>query len=298
MIVLIHNDMELWDFMTDGLKSREDVYDIPLNRYCSIINRIFRKYFGERRLPYRLVFGKNLIKIFRKLKSGDKIVVSDYIQPCLFHAIKELISPDVSVSLWLWNPIKNNKEVINNIKRIESLGIKCSTFDSGDANQLNLTCLNTFYNMNVEDCNDNEVGLKYDFYFLGVLKDRGDSISEIQHNLSSYKCLFILPSQPSEYISYEDNIKNIKSTRCLIDITQKLQYDITLRPLEAIAYKRKLITNNVNIKKYPFYCPENIFIWGIDPIESLADFLESPYVDKLSKDVINQFDINHWLDRV
>lgn len=298
MIILIHNDMELWDFMTDGLKSREDVYDIPLNRYCSIIHRFLRKYFGGSRLPYRLVFGKRLIKIFKELKAGDKVVVSDYIHPCLFHAITEIVSPDVSVSLWLWNPIKNNSEVIFNVNRIESLGVKCSTFDSEDARRLNLTCLNTFYNMNVKSFIDEEVEFKYDFYFLGVLKDRGDMIYDVQQSLVSYKSLFIVPSQPSEYITYADNIKNIKSAKCLIDITQRQQHDITLRPLEAIAYKRKLVTNNNNIKKYPFYSPDNIFIFGVDPMESIGNFLESPYVDNLSSDIVNQFDINYWLDRV
>ena len=298
MILLIHNDDEVWDFMTEGLKSREDVYDIPLNRYCSIVNRLFRKYFSNYHLPATAVLGRHLVRILRRLKSGDKVVLCDYSQLCLFYAIKKLICQEINISFWLWNPIKNDNELISNINIFKTLGIKCSTFDSEDARKFNLNHLNTFYNMNVDhfSCDDQEI--RYDFYFLGVPKDRGDIIKQIQDSLSSYNNLFVVPLQPSQYITYSENIRNIKAARCLIDITQRQQYDITLRPLEAIAYKRKLITNNINIQKYPFYSHNNIFIWGVDALEHLEEFLESPYEDIPDKDIIESYDINYWIDRI
>ena len=298
MIVLIHNDMELWDFMTEGLKLRDDVYDIPLNRYCSIINRLFRKYFRNNHLPATAVFGNHLLKILKGLKSGDKVVVCDYSQACLFYAIKKLTLPEVKLSLWLWNPIKNGRELISDIKLLKTLGVKCSTFDSEDAKTFNLNHLNTFYNMNVPRDLDDDHEIKYDFYFLGVPKDRGDIIKQMQDNLSSYNNLFVVPLHPSQYITYSENIRNIKSARCLVDITQQQQYDITLRPLEALAYERKLITNNVNIKEYPFYRSNNIFIWGVDNLETLCEFLSTPYDNSVESDIRRMFDVNYWLDRV
>lgn len=296
MIVLIHNDMELWDFIAEGLKSRDDVYDIPLNRYCSIINRIFRKYLKNRHLPACFVFGNRLIKIFKSLKSGDKVVLSDYIQPCLLHAIKDIVDPDVRVSIWLWNPIKNNTEVINNVNYLKQIGVKCSTFDKEDAYTYDLNHLDTFYNMHVEKSIDQNI--KYDFYFLGVPKDRGNLIKRMQETLSSYNNLFIVPIQTSQYITYSENINNIINSRCIVDITQGKQHDITLRPLEALVYKKKLITNNVNIKSYPFYSPNNIFILGLDSMENIDDFLNCPYADNISDDIIEKYDINYWIERV
>lgn len=295
MIVLIRPNVDLWDFMALGIKSRKDVLDIPLNHYCSKINRIFRKYFQSSNLPSRLVLGKRLVDILKGLKSGDKVIVCDYMQPCLFFAIKDLISSDVCVSSWLWNPIKNNNEIVDDIKLLKTLGVKCFTFDSEDARILNLNHLNTFYNMNVGSSKNESSNINYDFYFLGVAKDRGELILKLQDELSFYNNLFIVPSKPSQYITYVDNVKNIKSTRCLVDITQSQQHDITLRPLESIAYKKKLITNNVNIKEYPFYSSSNIFIWGVDKMENIEAFLNSPYED-IEKDVIKKYDINYWLD--
>lgn len=297
MIVLIHNDMELWDFMTEGLKSRNDFYDVPLQRYCSLINRLLRKCFVNRHLPARFVFGHRLINLLKGLKLGDKVVVSDYTDLCIYYAIKDLISPGVCVSLWLWNPIMSNRQIIADLDSLKSLGVNCNTFDLEDARLLNLNHLSTFYNMNIENSMEDDFNIKYDFYFLGVAKDRGDVISEMQRRLSSYKNLFIIPSQPSQYITYFDNIQNINSSRCIVDVVQHHQHDITLRPLEAIAYRRKLITNNIHIKECSFYDPNNIFIWGVDKIENLETFLNAPYED-VEKDVIEKFDINYWLDRV
>ena len=142
MIVLIHNDMELWDFLIEGLKSRDDFYDIPLNRYCSKLHRFLRKDFYNTRFPASLVIGKKLRTILKGLKSGDKVVVSGYSQPCLFYAITEMIRPEVAVSLWLWNPIKNDNRIISNIELLKSLGVKCCTFDTEDARVFNLNFLN------------------------------------------------------------------------------------------------------------------------------------------------------------
>lgn len=297
MIVLIHNDMELWDFMTEGLKSRDDFYDIPLNRYCSKLHRFFRKFFYNTRFPASLIIGKKLRTILTSLKSGDKVVVSAYTQPCLFYAIVSMVSPDVCISLWLWNPVKNDARLISNIELLKSLSVKCCTFDTEDARKLSLNLLNTFYNMNAKNLVIGDPDIKYDFYFLGAAKDRGRIISDLEERLSAYKCLFVVPSQPSQYITYAENIKNIRSSKCIVEIVQHQQYDITLRPLEAIANGCKLITNNIHIKEYPFYTPNNIFVWGIDNIEDLDDFLNTPY-EVLDREIVEKYDVNYWLDRV
>lgn len=297
MIVLIHNDMELWDFMTEGLKSRDDFYDIPLNRYCSKLHRFFRKFCYNYHLPSWLVFDKEHRCILKGLKPGDKVVVSDYTKLCIFYAIRDLLCPGVELVLWLWNPIKDNDCLIKKISFLELLGVKCCTFDREDARLWNLKYLNTFYNMGRKDLTSKDNKFEYDFYFLGVIKDRGDLIAELQTQLSSFKCLFVVPTQQEHYITYADNIKNIKLSRCIIDIVQFNQYDITLRPLESLACKRKLITNNIHIKEYPFYSPNNIFIWGDDEINKLNIFLDSPFQD-VDKEILEKYDINYWLDHI
>lgn len=70
---------------------------------------------------------------------------------------------------------------------------------------------------------------------------------------------------------------------------------MTLRPLEALAFKKKLLTNNPNIEQYSFYNSNNIFILGKDDPSMLEEFIEKPYID-IDQDIIKQFDINTWIN--
>ena len=82
----------------------------------------------------------------------------------------------------------------------------------------------------------------------------------------------------------------------MIDINQSNQTGLTRRPLEALFYNKKLITNNADIRRYNFYNPKNIFIFGIDSAESLKEFVKSP-VDKIPAQIRQQYDINTWIDQ-
>ena len=53
-------------------------------------------------------------------------------------------------------------------------------------------------------------------------------------------------------ISYEENIRNVIKSRCILEIIQKGSVDITTRALEAIAYQRKFLTNCQNVPKEYF----------------------------------------------
>ena len=77
----------------------------------------------------------------------------------------------------------------------------------------------------------------------------------------------------------DENIRNISQSKALVDILQTGQYGITLRTYEALVNKKKLVTNNTQIKKYPFYAKENIFILGEDEISTLKTFIKMPFND-------------------
>jgi hypothetical protein len=147
--------------------------------------------------------------------------------------------------------------------------------------------------MNVNKNQD--VILKNDFYFLGAIKNRKNEIDNARCLLNGYKCLFCIPKNSEEFISYKENLINVEESRCLVEIVQGNQYDITLRPLEALAFKKKLITNNKHIKDYEFYDRENIFIIGEDDEHRLNSFLNSPYKE-VDQYVVEKYDINFWVN--
>lgn len=294
MKVLIHNDMELWDFMTDGLKTRKDFIDIPLNRYCNIFQLVCRKKFWKLHLPAYCLLGGELRNILRNLNPKDKVIVSAYTQPALFHAIVDTVHVGVSVHLWMWNPVKKNPRFVYGIEQIKKLGVKCHSFDEDDCKKYGMQLHDSFYNMHVSVPDEQ---IDTDFYFLGAAKDRGEIVMQTKELLSQYRINFVMPSSLAEYITYADNIRNIMRSRCVVEILQEHQHDMTLRPLEAIAFRKKLLTNNPAIVKYTFYNPQNIFVLGQDDLSTLPTFLLTPYMD-IDKSVIERYDINNWLDSI
>lgn len=97
---------------------------------------------------------------------------------------------------------------------------------------------------------------KYDVYFLGAAKDRLPRIMDAYHYFHDcgLRCKFVIVGVPKEkripaddieynYISYEENLRNIIKSRCVLEIIQSGASDITMRALEAIAYRRKFITD-------------------------------------------------------
>ena len=114
----------------------------------------------------------------------------------------------------------------------------------------------------------------FDVYFLGQAKNRLDDILRIFYNLKrlNLKLKFILSNVPHDRrinepeityvdgigISYQDNLDYVRNSKCLLEIMQKNGSGYTSRTLEAIAYGKKLLTNNLNIVKAPFYTPEYI----------------------------------------
>lgn len=108
-----------------------------------------------------------------------------------------------------------------------------------------------------------EFDYESDVYFLGAAKDRLKLIMETYKALSKQglKCKFILAgvdekdrikAEGIEYtngISYEENLRHVVKTKCLLEIVQGGSVDMTLRSREAIAYQRRLLTNCVCIPK-------------------------------------------------
>lgn len=292
MTFIIHADMELWDFMLNGLKDRKDVKDFPLNRYCNRFHRFLRSYFPYLVAPSIFFIGEEIRRELKSLVPGDKVIISAYTQPCLFNAIKNSVKDGVQICLWMWNPISSNSIFVKNLELLRKEGVSLHTFDTKDSIDYSMVYHNTFYNMNVDSYSSK---IEYDFYFLGAAKKRRDEIDKVRKELNNFRCNFLIPSSTNDYITYEKNLSYIRESNCIVEIVQSNQYDITLRPLEALAFKKKLLTNNHHIKRYPFYNKQNIFILGEDNINLIGDFLDTPFVE-IDGEIVKQFDINTWID--
>lgn len=88
----------------------------------------------------------------------------------------------------------------------------------------------------------------------------------------------------------------ILDSEVLLDLNQKGQTALTLRGMEAIFFGKKLITNNVEVKKLDCFAENNILV--IDPenidIKLIREFLDKdfqPYAD----DALMKYDYSSWI---
>lgn len=69
-------------------------------------------------------------------------------------------------------------------------------------------------------------------------------------------------------LSYQNTLKELRSTNCILEIVQEGQTGISWRAMEALVFNKKLLTNNKKMKEFKFYNPEYIQIFdNVDDID-------------------------------
>lgn len=295
MVYIIHPDADVWSFVLKGIDNGSSVMTRPLNAHCAKWQLAVRKILCNVRLHSWLLFDRQMQRELNTLKAGDSVVVCDHSELCIFRTLNSLLDPDVKKFFWIWNPIKKNERDFYKYQFMKMVraGFTPCTFDPQDGNRFGLPVYNQFFR--IQQGGTSEANDKYDFYFIGFAKNRESQVFDLQKRLSAYKTYFKIVYSVEESISYEDNIKNIRSSRCLVEIVQEGQCGMTLRPLEALAFRKKLISNNKDLINAEFYKPQNIFIIGVDSFAKIDNFLNTPYVD-INKDIITKYDVLTWVN--
>lgn len=65
--------------------------------------------------------------------------------------------------------------------------------------------------------------------------------------------------------------------RVFVDYTFPQQNGLSMRTIESVGHRCKLVTNNRHVRDTDFYDPANVFLYEGEKLEIPADFLESPY---------------------
>lgn len=80
-------------------------------------------------------------------------------------------------------------------------------------------------------------------------------------------------------LPYEEVLRFIGMSKCILHLIDGGQSGLTMRIAESVIHKKKLITNDKSVANYEFYNKNNIFIIGIDNIDMLKSFVDTPYID-------------------
>lgn len=295
MKLLVYPDVNIWEFVLSGLKSRSDVLLFPLNRNCNLFQQVIRKYSYPLSLPTNFVLGGHLRNALQALKQNDEVIIAEYTDPALISSIGKILPDGVSRYIWLWNHKGDNRIFTNNLINIKKNRFQVITYDELDANSYGFKWHSQFFNIKPFEKNKKDIPVTHDFFFLGYAKNRVEEIDFIHSLLSAYSCNFITIQKSSDYFPYSKYMEMALQSRCIVEIVHTGDPSCTLRPLEALAIRRKLLTNNSSVRNYSFYRSQNIFIVGEDDLNKLADFLHSPF-EPLPKEIIDSYDVNAWID--
>lgn len=316
---IIKNDYFLTDYFFDKIdKSKFDVKSISsIVESRKFKNRFLYEIVEKRFLSFLRIFFYSFLNFVFFKRKNDKSV--------LFFAIDDIRELSFLAKkywryghkvLWLWNPMsaiaKNKFDRFLFVKLVKLFGFDIFTFDRKDAENYGMSFHHQIYPFSFFKKNGIEQDYKVDIFSFGKDKNRLNLFFDLKKTFdkiglsSNIKLLAdenkTYPLCVSDMITYSEvpydaYINNLMSSRAMLDIIQSGQSGLTIRVLEALAFKKKLISNNESIKEYPFYLKENIiFIDEISESEVLVDFLYSPYKE-VDKDILLMFDLNHFLEK-
>lgn len=251
--------------------------------------RAIRKIHLQSPLPFKSIWYDNWKYNIEKY---DTVITAD--TGNTFAVIKDLKKnyPKLRIINWYRNPVSKSAPIIANANNY----CEVWSFDKKDCEKYGLRfnpqfCVRCFVRSNKGE-------KKTDALFIGGNKGRLEQLLNLEKILQRKGQItdFKIVGYNSERLTYREIVERIINTRIIVDFQSAGQDGLTLRPIEALLYEKKLITNNKNIRNYKFYNSNNIFILNEDLEEKLDEFLKTSY-QKIPSSIIEEYQIPGWLKR-
>lgn len=97
-------------------------------------------------------------------------------------------------------------------------------------------------------------------------------------------------------LSYDETMQITQRSKCILDFPYTGQEGLTIRTIEALGAKCKLITTNKNIVDYDFYNDHNIYV--IDPKKMELppeEFILGDY-EAVQNDIYTSYSLDSWIE--
>lgn len=96
----------------------------------------------------------------------------------------------------------------------------------------------------------------------------------------------------------QNDLKDLYSqTQAILDLVRDNQTGLSFRVFEAMAFQKKIITNNKNIMDYNFYNPNNILVIANVNYDFDVRFFETQY-EPLSDEIYYQYTLDNWVENI
>ena len=225
---------------------------------------------------------------------------------------------DAKFIYYSWDSIKNNQ----NIKKAFHIFDSAFTFDEHDASAFDSFKFRPLFFLN-EYRDLPTAGGRYDLSFIGSAhSDRYLLTQKIKSAFPSenFRTFFFLymssrwvcalrrlfmpafwGAKTSEFsfkpLAKSDILEIVSASKVILDFQHPNQTGLTMRTIEMLGARRKLITTNTNVRKYDFYNPDNITIIDRAAPVIQADFFDKPYVP-LTESLYEKYSIDGWIAEV
>lgn len=208
-------------------------------------------------------FNQNL----RHVSSETLIVFDGHARPEFLRWLIR-VNPGKRFIFWCWNTVS---EIENNLSLKDiPPEYEIWSYSEFDCRQNNLRYNTTFFWNQYDDLSSDEYDS--DIYFIGKDKGRYKKIKKLERAFTDagIQCKFqVVPTHPWNYrrgfvqsIPYDAVIQNIRKAKAIMDICVSKTAGPTLRSIEAAFYKKKIVSDDMNIMKMKFYNQSNTFILG------------------------------------
>lgn len=98
-------------------------------------------------------------------------------------------------------------------------------------------------------------------------------------------------------LSEQENLAVLMKSIAVFDIQHNKQSGLTMRTIETLGAKRKMITTNANIKRYDFYNENNILVMDDNNLDKIEIFIKRKY-ESISDELYKKYSISSWIDTI
>lgn len=274
------------------------------------------------RISYRLVestISKHAQIIIQKLSNGsyDFFLYLSGMSFCFTRhqfEVMRSVAPHTKFIAGLWDAIANCQRFC----ACKDLFDEVYSFEPGDCDAYGLTFRPLFYSdaytlLPAEP----ENGFEYDACFIGSVHQpsKFEAVKSICDTLEAQGMrvfkYFFMPSKSAELLRKTTNsiyrgiefkykplsinqiISVYRRTKAVIDSPQSNQLGLTIRTLETLGARRKLITTNADVKNYDFFEFGDVFIVNETVLPDRA-FFSRPY-SELPRDIYESYSIHAFV---
>ncbi|MHC5218456.1 oligosaccharide biosynthesis protein Alg14 [Enterococcus sp. LJL128] len=262
-------------------------------------------YFFDTLTDIDVISGHQLLRIPLDKKSLENklsqycliIFLDNGFEPVMAKLVRPLTN--AKLVLFFWNHLTEEKITMLQQTQSDQIIDDIYSFDPLEAQNFSLKHNSSFYSKHMQLPKE---PVNHDIFFGASNNGRGKQahyLLEIFNYLRLHSRFFILEGKGNDqkgYLSYPDYLILTAQSKSILEIMRPGQTGITLRSLESIYFKKKLLTTNKKIRYYHFYNPANIFIIGYDNFTDLPDFLETPYLAE-NDTFLDFYDHSQWAQR-